>query len=59
MPQVLIFAAAGAGLYAAYRIAKRLSASSRDHALRNSADAEPRDLGVLRRDPDTGDYKPE
>jgi hypothetical protein len=58
LPQVLIIAAAGAGLYAAYKVAKRLT-SERARPKAEEVLREPRDLGALKRDPATGEYRPE
>jgi hypothetical protein len=54
----LIIAAAGAGLYAAYKVAKRLT-SERARPKAEEVLREPRDLGALKRDPATGEYRPE
>jgi len=59
LPQVLAIAAAGAGLYAVYRVARRLTQSQRSAADDTATADAPRDLGVLKRDAATGEYRPE
>lgn len=62
MPQLVLLIAAGAGLYAGY---KWLSAELRESArmaeeasARKAARAEPKDLGALEMDANTGVYRP-
>ena len=61
MPQIIVLALAGAGLYAGYRwVRKRAKSAAREAVRRDPEDAQgkPRDLGSLERDPDTGVYRP-
>lgn len=58
MPQAVVIALMGAGMYAGFRLAKLLAAragrvepEAGSHALKN--------MGTLRRDPTTGVYRPE
>lgn len=66
MPQFLIFAAVGAGLYAGYRLVKRVgedvadAVRSAEHDLRQRAEARSgvKDMGKLTLDPKSGEYRP-
>lgn len=63
MPQALVFALMGAGMYAGYRIARAVTQSRRDAADLAAKAAKPpatevRDMGTLRCDPETGVYRP-
>lgn len=63
MPQLILLALAGVGAYATYKWAsKKLGGSETKRAGEGRAKAasrhEPRDLGSLKRDPDTGEYRP-
>jgi hypothetical protein len=68
MPQVILFAAIGAGLYAGYRAIaragealaaemKRNEEEQRQRATANTSSSE-KDLGTLEFDPRSGVYKP-
>ena len=62
MPQIILLALAGVGAYATYKWAsKQLKAPGQAGGKRDAAKApaEPRDLGSLRRDPLTGEFRPE
>lgn len=66
MPQVLLFAAIGAGLYAGYRFVQKIgegvmdamSRAEQEVAQRATATNMPKDLGRLEFDPRTGEYRP-
>lgn len=65
MPQVVLLAAIGAGLYAGYkalmRAGERLAAElkrTEDEASQHAANAAQKDLGTLQYDPRSGVYKP-
>lgn len=58
MPQVIILALAGLGAVTAARwLSKRMAASGSKAAPKPTL--APKDLGALKRDPKTGDYRPE
>ncbi len=66
MPQFLILAAVGAGLYAGYRalkgvgekMAADLARAQDDLRQRAEARVDAKDLGTLAFDPATGEYRP-
>ncbi len=60
MPQLFLAALIGAGAYAGYRVVRHLRAqgAARAHSAEVVESREPRNLGSLRRDPDTGFYRP-
>lgn len=61
MPQFVIIALAGAGLYAGYRmVTRQLAKASRaaDDLKRRAAAAAPKDLGSLEFDADAKVYRP-
>ena len=64
MPPLLVIAAAGAGAYLAYRAVKTIAAQSvgsrGDERVPQKAEAAPpKDLGTLKQDPDTAEYRPQ
>lgn len=64
MPPLVLFALAGAGLYAGFRVIRsqiRLAAVRAEEAARAKAAAAsgPKDLGPLVHDPQSGMYRPE
>ncbi len=66
MPQLVVLAAIGAGLYAGYkalaragaRMAEDLKRSEQELRARAAANAGAKDLGTLEYDPMSGVYKP-
>ncbi|HRK17915.1 MAG TPA: hypothetical protein PK970_03080 [Hyphomicrobiaceae bacterium] len=65
MPQFLLFAAVGAGLYAGYRLVQKMgedvvdAMARAEHEIRQRASSgQPKDLGRLEFDPRTGEYRP-
>lgn len=61
MPQFLVVAAIGAGLYAGYRLVAGLLAGEQEVPLRQHASTRrpiEKDLGRLELDPRTGIYRP-
>ena len=58
MPQAVLIALMGAGMYAGFRLAKALAA--RDEPVgRDDVSPSLKDMGTLRRDPQTGRYRVE
>lgn len=60
MPQIVLFAVAGAGAYVAYRVVRHLvsDASTVRRPVERPRNGEPRDLGQLRAG-DDGVFRPE
>ena len=61
MPQIIVLAIAGAGLYVGFRWArKQLRGATEKAAAQEQREKAvgPRDLGTLERDPATGVYRP-
>ncbi len=59
MPQAVLIALMGAGMYAGFRLAKALSAHRSDGVEAADERSGVRDMGRLTRDPVTGIYRPE
>lgn len=60
MPQLIMIALAGVGAYATYKWVSKQTRQMRERAQAQAkaATAEPRDLGSLKQDPATGEYRP-
>lgn len=59
MPQAVLIALMGAGMYAGFRIAKVLAARSERVEPETPPPSALKEMGTLRRDPATGVYRPE
>lgn len=65
MPQFLLFAAIGAGLYAGYRMVQKIGedvvdalARAEQEVRQRASAGQPKDLGRLELDPRSGEYRP-
>lgn len=58
MPPLLILAAVGAGAMLGYRVLKALASTKTDINNEHPSDGEPKDLGKLEYDAQSGVYKP-
>ncbi|MEL7049394.1 MAG: hypothetical protein AAFO75_10620 [Pseudomonadota bacterium] len=66
MPQAILVAAMGLGLYAGYRLARRVSSvkpfksdgTAERRGQRKPTSRAVRDMGTMSRDPSTGVYRP-
>ena len=57
MPQAVVIALMGAGMYAGFRLAKVLTARSERVTPDTSPPNALKEMGTLRRDPETGVYR--